>query len=74
MSPRSKLNLRFAWWPYPGLTSYRVYRATDPSLPANFSDVTAEDADPTDTLFDDTSADPISYFLVTGVGRNGEGP
>lgn len=65
---------RFEWWPYSCLTSYRVYRATDPSQPANFSDVTSEDADPTDTLFDDTSADPISYFLVTGVGRNGEGP
>lgn len=65
---------RFEWWPYPGLTSYRIYRSTDPSQAAAFVDVTAEDGDPTDTLFDDGSVDPVSYFLVTGVGANGEGP
>ena len=65
---------RFEWWTYPGLTSYRVYRSTDPSQAAAFVDVTVEDGDPTDTVFDDTSVDLISYFLVTGVSANGEGP
>ena len=34
------------WWPYPGMDSYRVYRAVDPSSAAAFADVTAEDGDP----------------------------
>ena len=37
-------------------------------------DVTAEDPDATDTLFLDTSAEPLLFYLVTGVGPNGEGP
>lgn len=65
---------RLSWWPYPGLTSYRVYRATDPDSAAAFSDVTAEDADNTDTSFQDTSLDPLTFYLVTGVGPQGEGP
>lgn len=62
------------WWRYPGLTSYRVYRSTSPSSAAAFVDVTAEDADPTDTTFTDQTTGPLVYFLVTGVGQNGEGP
>ena len=62
------------WWPYPGLTSYKVYRATDPGTAAAFSDVTAEDSDNTDTLFQDTSVAPLCFYLVTGVGPRGEGP
>ena len=62
------------WWPYPGLTSYKVYRSTDPGTAAAFIDVTAEDPDATDTVFQDTSADPLSCYLVTGVGPQGEGP
>lgn len=62
------------WWPYPGVTSYRVYRSSDPSSAGSFADVTAEDADPTDTYFLDASPAPLSYFLVTGVGPAGEGP
>jgi len=61
------------WWPYPGLDSYRIYRATDPSSAAAFLDVTAEDPDATDTLFTDTSPEPLMFYLVTGVGPNGEG-
>ena len=53
---------------------YRVYRSTDPSSPASFLDVTAEDGDATDTLFLDASAAPLQYYLVTGVGPQGEGP
>jgi subtilisin-like proprotein convertase family protein len=62
------------WWTYPGLDSYRVYRATDPSSAAGFVDVTAEDGDPTDTWFEDSSAGALLYYLVTGVGPAGEGP
>jgi subtilisin-like proprotein convertase family protein len=62
------------WWTYPGLSSYRVYRSTDPSSAAAFVDVTAEDGDTGDTVFLDTSTEALSYFLVTGVGQQGEGP
>jgi carboxypeptidase D len=62
------------WWPYPGLTSYKVYRATDPSAVENFIDVTSEDGDDTDTQFKDTSTNQLTFYLVTGVGPQGEGP
>jgi subtilisin-like proprotein convertase family protein len=65
---------QFEWWPYPGLTSYRVYRSTDPSSSAAFLDVTGEDGDDSDTLFLDGSTVPLVYYLVTGVGSQGEGP
>jgi len=61
------------WWSYPGLTSYRVYRSTDPSSAAAFVDVTAEDGNATDTAFVCTSTEPTLFYLVTGVGPNGEG-
>jgi subtilisin-like proprotein convertase family protein len=69
-SPTAQLE----WWRYPGLTSYRVYRSTSPASAASFVDVTAEDADATDTVFTDQTTDPLVFFLVTGVGPNGEGP
>jgi carboxypeptidase D len=62
------------WWPYPGIQSYKIYRSADPGSSAAFADVTAEDGDPTDTSFADTSADPLACFIVTGVGSQGEGP
>jgi len=62
------------WWPYPGSDSYKVYRSTDPSSPALFFDVTGEDGDDTDTEFLDTTALPLAYYLITGVGPQGEGP
>jgi subtilisin-like proprotein convertase family protein len=62
------------WWPYPGLTNYKVYRATDPSAVENFVDVTTEDGDDTDTQFKDTSAGDLTFYIVTGVGPQGEGP
>ncbi len=66
--------VRLTWWVYPDLDSYRVYRSTDPSSAAAFVDVTAEDPDDTDTAFLDTSSEPLTFWLVTGVGRGGEGP
>jgi subtilisin-like proprotein convertase family protein len=66
--------VRLHWWPYPGLGSYRVYRSTDPTSAGAFVDVTAEDADSGDTQFADASAEPVLFWLVTGVGPQGEGP
>ncbi len=66
--------VRLHWWPYPALDSYKVYRATDPSSPAQFVDVTGEDNDDTDTSFLDTTPLPLAYYLITGVGPQGEGP
>jgi len=62
------------WWPYPGLTSYRVYRSTSLAERAAFTDVTGEDTDPTDTRFADATEAPLVLWLVSGVGSTGEGP
>lgn len=62
------------WWPYLEMISYKVYRSTTLTPRENFIDVTSEDLDPTDTLFEDSSTEPIIYWLVTAVGPNGEGP
>ncbi len=70
-------DLRMNWWAYPGLASYRVYRASSLQPRASFTDATGSDADPTDARFTETlEGDPgeTIYFLVTGVGPNGEGP
>jgi subtilisin-like proprotein convertase family protein len=62
------------WWPYPGLSDYRVYSSADASSPAAFLDVTSGDDDSSDTRFIDTSTAPLLFYLVTGVGPGGEGP
>jgi carboxypeptidase D len=62
------------WWPYPGLSGYRVYRATSPSAAEGFLDVTAQDGDATDRSFEDPTDAPILYYIVTGVSSRGEGP
>jgi hypothetical protein len=62
------------WWPYPGLSDYRVYSSADASSPAAFLDVTSGDDDSSDTRFLDTSTAPLLFYLVTGVGPGGEGP
>lgn len=62
------------WWPYPGIQSYRVYRSPDASSAGAFIDVTSEDNDATDTSFTDTTNAPLTFFLVTGIGPQGEGP
>lgn len=59
------------WWPYPGLTSYRVYRSSTPG--GTFIDSTASDPNAADTRFDDPQAGTF-YYLVSGVGPAGEGP
>jgi subtilisin-like proprotein convertase family protein len=67
-------DVAMTWWPYPGLTSYRVYRSTSPQDRAQFVDVTAGDADPTDTRFAEPLEGESFFYLITGVGPNGEGP
>jgi carboxypeptidase D len=63
-----------SWWPYPGTTSYRVYRSTMATGRADFADVTSQDPNTADTVFEDVSSAPVLYWLVTGVGAAGEGP
>jgi subtilisin-like proprotein convertase family protein len=53
---------------------YGVWRASDPTSPAGFADVTVEDPDPTDTLFLDTSGGDLLYWIVIGHGPEGDGP
>ncbi|HEX6852806.1 MAG TPA: M14 family zinc carboxypeptidase [Candidatus Polarisedimenticolaceae bacterium] len=63
----------FAWWSYPGLTGYRVYRSTSPANRAAFADVSSEDLDASPTAFRDAASGPVLYYLVSGVGPAGEG-
>jgi len=67
-------DLVMSWWAYPGLVSYRVYRSSSLQPRAGFTDATASDADPTDARFTEPLAGETTFFLVTGVGPNGEGP
>ena len=62
------------WWPYPGLNSYKVYRASSASAAASFANVTPSDPNPTDTRFEDASAGALYYYLITGVSPRGESP
>lgn len=71
---RTAEGVRLRWWPYPGLTSYRVYRSDSPANRADFGDVTSQDPDPTDLEFLDASTSGTLFWLVTGVGPAGEGP
>jgi subtilisin-like proprotein convertase family protein len=72
---RSANKVVLDWWPYPGLTSYKVYRGTDVRAAASFTDVTAQDPNPADTLFEDsTAAAPLLSYIITGVSPRGEGP
>ena len=57
------------WWPYPGATSYRVYRSTSPQ-PGSFVEV----GDGSDTAFTDPASGDLLFWKVSAVGPNGEGP
>jgi len=52
------------------MTSYRLYRSTDPASAGSFVQV----ADTADTSFTDSTADPVLFWIVTAVGPQGEGP
>jgi subtilisin-like proprotein convertase family protein len=62
------------WWPYPGMSGYRVYRSAVSAPRQTFTDVTSQDIDPADTRFEDPSEAPLLFYLVTGIGPHGEGP
>ncbi len=66
-------NVRIRWWAGGTADSYKVYRSDDPSSQSAFADVTLEDPDDTDTLFESASPGDVSYWIVTGVGHTGEG-
>jgi subtilisin-like proprotein convertase family protein len=62
-------------WPGdPVCVAFRVFRAAAPSTAEAFQDVTAEDPDPTDTVFRDTSSGDLAYWIVVGSGPDGDGP
>lgn len=62
------------WWDNPLCTGYRVWRSTDPTTAGAFLDVTGEDPDPSDCEFQDASPGSIHYFLIEGLGPDGDGP
>jgi subtilisin-like proprotein convertase family protein len=62
------------WRDDPLCLEFGVFRAADPSQASAFDDVTAEDPDPTDTLFHDASGDPFLCWIVEGRGPDGTGP
>ena len=71
---RTPTGVRVTWWPYPGLSSYKIYRSSAVGPRSGFPDVTGEDGNATDTMFEDASGAPLVMWLVTGVGPHGEGP
>lgn len=67
---------RLEWRPVGTAQTYRVHRAADPRSADSYSDVTAADPDPADTVFEDASPDvpgAAAFFIVSGVGHTGEG-
>lgn len=70
---RDASGVTFAWWSYPGLTGYRVYRSTSPANRAAFTDVSSQDLDASPTAFRDAASGTVLYYLVSGVGPAGEG-
>jgi subtilisin-like proprotein convertase family protein len=62
-------DVELEWWSYPGMTSYRLYRSTDPTSAGSFVQV----ADTAATSFTDSTADPVLFWIVTAVGAQGEG-
>jgi hypothetical protein len=63
-----------SWWDDPVCTEFRVWRSDDPTGEDAFSDVTAEDPDPTDTRFRDGSGGSFRCWIVQGIGPDGDGP
>ena len=65
-----------SWWPVGGAARYVVRRAASPASAADFADITASDADPTDTSFVDAAspaAGSAFFYVVKAVGHLGEG-
>jgi hypothetical protein len=62
------------WLSDPLCLDFKVWRTADPMQEATFVDVTAEDADPTDAKFLDTSGEPLLFWIIQGHGPDGNGP
>ncbi len=67
-------NIAVSWDPNALAVQYKVYRSSDPTSAGAFNDVTAEDADLSDTIFLDRSDGEILYFIITADGPDSEGP
>jgi hypothetical protein len=67
-------DVELGWWDDPVCTQFRVWRSSDPTGAGQFSDVTAEDADPTDATFRDSSGGDLIYWIIEAVGPDGDGP
>ena len=63
-----------AWRADPLAVRYKILRGADPTKVSSFADVTAQDADPTDTTFVDNAAGNFAAYLVVVVGPDGDGP
>lgn len=63
-----------SWWADPLAISYQVWRSSNPQAAANFSEVTAEDPDPTDNQFLDSSPATYLCWIIQAVGPDGPGP
>ncbi|MCE5247790.1 C25 family cysteine peptidase [bacterium] len=62
------------WRADPLAVRYKILRGADATKKASFVDVTAQDADPTDTTFTDNAAGNFAAYLVVVVGPDGDGP
>ena len=49
-------------------------RSTDPTSAGSFIDVTGEDQDSTDCIFNDSSGSPVLFWIIEGIGPDGDGP
>jgi subtilisin-like proprotein convertase family protein len=62
------------WWENPLCIDHRIWRSSDPGSAGGFVDVTGEDPDSTDCLFNDSSGGSVIYWIIEGIGPDGDGP
>jgi hypothetical protein len=62
------------WWENPLCIDHRVWRSTDPTSAGGFVDVTGEDPDSTDCIFEDGNGSSVIYWIIEGIGPDGDGP
>lgn len=71
---RDGADVLLEWWADPLCLEFRVWRSADASSQSSFADVSAEDPDPSDTQFRDSSSGSLLYWIIQGVGPDGDGP
>jgi len=62
------------WWENPLCVDHRIWRSSDPSGAGAFVDVTGEDPDSTDCMFQDGNGSSVLYWIIEGIGPDGAGP